>query len=83
MTVVRGWLQRGASHPRPMPMLSGGGKMACKRINCPMIRVSRWSVVTKPANNCVGRYGPRNGPGQAGLPGWTMHMHAKGWAISV
>jgi hypothetical protein len=83
MTFVRGLLKRGASRPRPMPILSGGWKMSFKRINCPMIRVIRWSVLTKPANNCLVRYGPRNGPGQADPPGWTMNMNAKGCAISL
>jgi hypothetical protein len=82
-TFVHGLSKRGASRPRPMPSLCGGWKMCFKRINGPMIRVIRSSVLTKPANNCLVRYGLCNGPGQAGPPGWTMSMSAKGCAISL
>jgi len=82
MTFARGLSRRGASRPTPMLNLFGGWKMCCRPINCPMIRGIRSFVLTKPANNCLGRYGPRNGLHQAGPPGGTMNMNAKACAIS-
>ena len=82
MISSRGSSKRGASPPRPMPTLSGAWKMSFKRINCPMIRVTLWSVLTKPANNCSGRCGRPNGPDQARQRGGTMSMNGKGCAIS-
>ena len=83
MTFARGSLKRGVSHPMPMPTSSGAWKMSFKRIHCPMIRVIPWSVSTKPVNNCLGRCGRPNGPGQASQRGWTTSMNGKACAISL
>ena len=82
MTFARGLSRRGAFLPTPMLNLFGRWKMCCRHINCPMIRGILSSVLTKPANNCLGRYGPHNGLPQAGPPGGTMTMNAKACAIS-
>jgi hypothetical protein len=82
-TFIHGLSKRGASRPTPMPSLCGEWKRCFTRINCPTIRGIRSSVLTKPANNCLGRSGLCNGPSQAGPLGWTMSMSAKRCAISL
>lgn len=83
MIFARGSSKRGVSHPMPMLTSSGAWKMSSKRTNCPMIRVIPWSVLTKPANNCSGRCGRPNGPGQARQRGWTTSMNGKACAINL
>lgn len=82
MIFTRGSSTRGASHPRPMPTSSGAWKISFKRINCPMIHVTPWSVLTKRANNCSGRCDHPNDPGQGHQRGGTTSMNGKAYAIS-
>jgi hypothetical protein len=82
MTFTRGSLKRGVSRRMPMPTSSGAWKMSFKHTNCRMMRVIPWSVLTRPASNCLVRCGRPNGPGRGRQRGWTMSMNGKACAIS-